>query len=203
MRRGNSLFPAKQGASSLPLNQRMAEGLGARVIRLDPVARAKILWHRVAQEWKDKAHAELLPLGLRLNEAVAETAAEVRKTSDVMKSGTIVVNVSSGTICAGLLSSLIEQGLTPRALVGVTSHRLNVEAKRRSIWNKALDYLGFGSSVPPSWFRLEVSDCEYSDACEEPSPFPCNPWYDRKAWQWLVYNVGNLAEPILFWNIGS
>jgi hypothetical protein len=34
-------------------------------------------------------------------------------------------------------------------------------------------------------------------------PFPCNPYYDLKAWEWLMKNKGQLEEPILFWNIGQ
>ena len=34
-------------------------------------------------------------------------------------------------------------------------------------------------------------------------PFPCNEYYDAKAWRWLLSNIGMLEQPIVFWNIGS
>jgi hypothetical protein len=35
------------------------------------------------------------------------------------------------------------------------------------------------------------------------APFPCNPWYDLKAWHWLEQNTSRLEGPILFWNVGE
>jgi len=44
---------------------------------------------------------------------------------------------------------------------------------------------------------------EYTDKETFKCPFPCNPYYDRKAWRWLAENINSLAKPLLFWNIGA
>jgi hypothetical protein len=53
--------------------------------------------------------------------------------------------------------------------------------------------------------KLELVDLgyQYTDAVDFSSPFPCNPYYDKKAWKWTVENCEKLAKPILFWNIGA
>jgi hypothetical protein len=94
-------------------------------------------------------------------------------------------------------------GITPAALIGVTSHALDPVRKTKDIWDKVIQQAVFTHARPPGYFKLVVSDCKYSDPFTDPCPFPCNPWYDRKAWHWLRYNVGSLVPPVLFWNIGA
>lgn len=43
----------------------------------------------------------------------------------------------------------------------------------------------------------------YADQVEVPVPFPCNPYYDRKAWKWIMDNRGSLVGEIVLWNIGE
>ena len=35
------------------------------------------------------------------------------------------------------------------------------------------------------------------------TPFPCNEFWDKKAWYWLEQNVSKFEGDILFWNIGG
>lgn len=196
-------YPASQKVTTLPPYQKRAEALGGTVVRLDPVGRARILWNRLNQQWRLREAAELLPLGLRLTEAVNETADELDRTADELKTGSIVVNVSSGTICAGLMWGMIRRRMWPKVIVGVTSHEMDVGRKTASIWDKVRTSMVFGPRSSPSWFRLEITKCKYSDREEESCEFPCNPWYDRKAWRWLKDNIQSLPQPVLFWNIGA
>jgi len=57
--------------------------------------------------------------------------------------------------------------------------------------------------IYPFQFRLIDPEWEYTQSCDISVPFPCHPYYDRKAWKWLQENKNHLKKPILFWNIGS
>jgi hypothetical protein len=54
-------------------------------------------------------------------------------------------------------------------------------------------------------FVVDVVDegYAYADAVVSPVGFPCNAFYDLKAWKWLAENIGTLPGPVLFWNIGA
>jgi hypothetical protein len=43
----------------------------------------------------------------------------------------------------------------------------------------------------------------YGDRVSGTVPFPCNPYYDAKAWRWLERSASSLAGPVVFWNIGA
>jgi len=35
------------------------------------------------------------------------------------------------------------------------------------------------------------------------TPFPCNEFWDKKAWYWLENNISKFKGKVLFWNIGG
>jgi len=35
------------------------------------------------------------------------------------------------------------------------------------------------------------------------TPFPCNEFWDKKAWYWLEKNIQKFEGEILFWNLGG
>ena len=35
------------------------------------------------------------------------------------------------------------------------------------------------------------------------TPFPCNEFWDKKAWYWLENNISKFDGKILFWNLGG
>ena len=43
----------------------------------------------------------------------------------------------------------------------------------------------------------------YADRVDTPVSFPCNPYYDRKAWKWIMENRDSLVGEIVMWNIGE
>ena len=61
------------------------------------------------------------------------------------------------------------------------------------------------SLLKPIKPRMRVIDYNYEYRYKEEvdCPFPCNPYYDRKAWKWLLDKLPKLKQPILFWNIGA
>ena len=181
--------------------QRRAKQFGAELRPLSP-GRSSVLWYQARADLRGSPYIELLPNGLRLPETVVETAEELLTVSRELLLGTIVVNVGSGTICSGVLTGLIEAGYNPSRMIGVTTHKVVAADKRKRILDKVCGAVMMVHDLP-NWFSLVVTDCGYADREDCPCPFPCNPWYDRKAWRWLVDNQTQLPEPILFWNIGA
>jgi hypothetical protein len=89
-------------------------------------------------------------------------------------------------------------------LQGVMTRTGSPEQKREAVEIKAGVY---GGGLLACRTRLELVDegWEYAEACERPVPFPCHPWYDAKAWEWLRANIKIIPFrwSIGFWNIGA
>ena len=51
--------------------------------------------------------------------------------------------------------------------------------------------------------QIVSSEYLYHEQAQTRAPFPCNPYYDLKAFEYLQKNITKLAKPILFWNIGG
>lgn len=160
---------------------------------------ASVNWYisrKLLQErYGDKA--KLLPLGLPLADSVEGTAQEARQI-DWTRYRSIVVNVGSGTMAAGIWKG-VDKGFG--VIYGVMGRTGSEWRKLKAIEKKAgRSNSGFFQAdwemqlIDPGW--------EYSQRCDYPCPFPCHPYYDRKAWKWLQENVDSIPKPILFWNIG-
>jgi hypothetical protein len=71
---------------------------------------------------------------------------------------------------------------------------------------KTLQVLDKAGQLSKGLFRsgLTLMDpgWDYSKPSLAECPFPCHPYYDLKAWQWLTENIDQLKGNILFWNIG-
>ncbi len=61
------------------------------------------------------------------------------------------------------------------------------------------------SVINPSLSKFKLIDpgWEYTQKPTIKAPFPCHPYYDLKAWQWLLENHSCLRQRVLFWNIGQ
>lgn len=142
--------------------------------------------------------AVMLDLGLPLEETIEETAREWRRTMTKLSEppATTVVNVGSGTICAGILQGWREgEG----QIIGVMGRSGNVPQKCTSISRRARRLLNGLAGIP---FQLKDPGWEYTQRSKRKSPFPCHAYYDRKAWEWMENHLEHLPRPILFWNIG-
>jgi len=165
-----------------------------------PAGRARINYYVGRKLLMDRygPHAVMLDLGLPLKETVAETAAEWRRTIPELPSqpGSIVINVGSGTICAGIVRGWRKgEG----KIIGVMGRSGNVRAKTKSIRRRAQRLLNGLLGVP---FQLEDPGWEYTEKSRFRTPFPCHPYYDKKAWEWLEKHIEEVPQPVLFWNIG-
>lgn len=146
--------------------------------------------------------AVLLPLGLPFEETIKATSDELKNTLKTHpKIDNIIVNIGSGTIAAGIWRGLSEIDYICN-LWGVLGRSSNLVKKRQVISRKAKiieDGLFANTKanlllIDPRW--------EYTQKSEVESPFPSHPYYDLKAWQWLIENINDIKGTILFWNIG-
>lgn len=164
-----------------------ALGLGATLVSLRP-GRSAILHHRARKALADFGpNVHLLPNGLQLKESIQATYEEaLGAPPELLHGGTWVVSASTGTIATGVNKALLYTSGKPELVA----------------------HLGFSRSIPAMGkkvgpARFVDEGYSYRDLIDFPCPFPCNPYYDLKAWKWLVENVHTLAPPVAFWNIGE
>ena len=143
----------------------------------------------------------MLPQGLPFQETVHEVAQQVH-VSNIRRLGikSIVMCIGSGTMTAGVLLGCNQIKLNV-PIYGVLVHRKKIE----QVQDKVLGMSGFSVPLFKPIPRLEVIDYGYAYTQKEECacPFPCNPYYDRKAWKWLLDNYDSIEKPVLFWNIGA
>lgn len=134
---------------------------------------------------------------LKLQESVEETAKEVPDQHFDF----VIIPISSGTIAAGVIRGFRDKGIHPTYLIHLGYSR-SVEA--------VLKYLLSKTGLCEQDFKWQVIDEKYQyrdKARPGPNPpWPCNPYYDLKAFRWWVgigrEVFGSLGKKTLFWNIG-
>ena len=146
--------------------------------------------------------AEMLPQGLPSNYTIEAVSEEVGYVPKKCLGGSIVLCVGSGVMVAGVLHGLAVTGATP-TIYGV----LVAPKNKQRMYQKIQDLAGFvdGSIFNPMPTKLNIIDAgyEYSTPIEDITEFPCNDYYDKKAYIWMKQNFEKLKKPVLFWNIGG
>jgi hypothetical protein len=141
----------------------------------------------------------MMPNALKLPESVTENAKEAFLTAGKMTEiGTLVISISSGTVAAGVIKGVLETGLLPKKIILHMGYSRSQPA--------VLEYLRACTGLYLSKEMVEFVDEGYNYADQAKgvvAPFPCNPFYDLKAWKWLLGRAEELPQPILFWNIGD
>lgn len=175
-------------------NQLAAKKCGATIVGLT-AGRSCILYHRAKKDLEKYHNSYMLPNALKCPESVNETAAEVLTMDSKYFDSKFhwVVSVSSGTIAAGVLKGLVQR----QAKVNLILH-CGYSRPEKAL----LDYVikmagGFGKVL------LSVVDegYNYKDGINFHCPFPCNIYYDRKAWRWVTKQPEHIN--FLFWNVGA
>ena len=136
-------------------------------------------------------------------EMVAETAAEVRATlsySCLPERLPVIISASSGTIAAGVIRGFRDAGRNPIFLV----HQ-GYERPDRAIFSY-MEKVGGIDLTPGSDLdvRLINEGYAYSDKAKrgEVPPWPCNEFYDLKAFRWWLAEGRAKYGEALLWNIG-
>lgn len=158
---------------------------------------AKVNWNICRNVHEDKFGRSgfLLPLGLPFEETISETKKEAANTSLAVYFNTAVVNIGSGTIAAGLM-----RGMPDKTIYGIMGRTGSIEKKKKVLMNKSKKCIGGLLGVD---MRVIDPRWQYTERSKMDCPFPCHPYYDLKAFQWMIENFKDLKKPVLFWNIGS
>lgn len=182
--------------------QQQALEQGAVMVDLQ-AGRSAILYHQARKHLEQaRPGGYLMPNALKLPESITENAAEAVRTVDGLPTaGTLVISISSGTVAAGVLQGFARAGrLDDYDVVLHMGYSRSQTATR--------DYIERVSGVQlHDRVRFVDEGYGYADAAREVvAPFPCNPFYDLKAWKWLSKeeNLNSLRPgPVVFWNIGD
>lgn len=189
--------------------QRRAVALGARLHPLK-AGRSAILFHQAKKKLAETPDSYMMPNALKLPEMVTETAAEVRRT---LSSGalnhlwgtemSVLISISSGTIAAGVITGFHQAGLRPRFIL----HQ-GYDRPKGAVLRYMLEMSGL-TSFEDTRIAMVNEGYSYKDkarAGEDPS-WPCNPYYDLKAFRWWM-REGRARwgrarwGRALMWNIG-
>lgn len=177
-----------------PLRQQQQEARkhGAILTSLK-AGRSAILFHQAKKLLPLSGY--MIPNGLKLQESVDGTAEEVRSTAQMEWVNNVVVSISSATLASGVIKGLAALRQHQPRLILHMGYSRSQDTVRRFI-EKMSGVTGYGYNLVDEGFA-------YRDKVDHPAPFPCNPYYDLKAWRWLERNRDQLKGDILFWNIGA
>uniref|UniRef100_A0A6M3KWI8 Tryptophan synthase beta chain-like PALP domain-containing protein n=1 Tax=viral metagenome TaxID=1070528 RepID=A0A6M3KWI8_9ZZZZ len=146
-----------------------------------------------------------LPLGLPFKGTIGAVAEEVKTTPKQYLTGSIIMCAGSGTMAAGVVKGVSELGVTPTLHVVLVHKKGQLKMYNTIVGGsgKMKATLLEGQKLVIGGLLIHDLGYDYTQREKVVAPFPCNSYYDRKAWKFLVDNVGELIEPILFWNIGA
>ncbi len=176
---------------------------GAEIIPLEKPNRLMINWYRAKKNLKEKyPDSEMLPQGLPFKETVKNVSDELKKDRDIFQNvKTIVLCIGSGTMLAGMLKGLYSID-SAAEIYGIMVAPKSLKKMRDKVFKMAG---AFDSGFFAFKGKVNIIDAgfEYTDKEMFECPFPANPYYDRKAWKWMIENINKIKHPALFWNIGA
>lgn len=193
--------------AALQPQQQEARALGARLVPLQ-AGRSAILYHQAKKDLQAQVGGAsyMMPNALKLPEMIEETAAEVRSTllSMTLNPDTpVLISASSGTIAAGVMKGFRDAANVPGAGMDRT-FIIHMGYARSHV--AVLEYMqtkaGFSFTGIP--MRLVDEGYSYGDVAKPgPDPkWPCNRFYDLKAFRWWMREGRETYGEALFWNIG-
>lgn len=194
-------YPVYKGEEpgELRLSQRMAAANGAMLRpQLDTSSRNGkvvlkhiIMFQRAKNEMSQLFRDSImLPNGLQLDECAEATYNECLQhtPTNLMMNGTWIFSVSSGLIASGVCRLLM-------APVDIILH-LGYSRNPSPILNRF-------AVITKANVKIVDEGYSYRESVSFSAPFPCNQYYDLKAWKWLNSNVKTLKQPVVFWNVGA
>lgn len=184
--------------------QARAKELGATLAPLQ-AGRSAVLYH-TARRQTEEAGGYMMPNALKLPETITETAKEVvrtvehadRETYHQLRGLPWIVAASSATIAAGVIRGL-EQ------MFGTAGPPVIVHMGYARSHEKVLAYItSIVGHLPNNLVLVEEHYAYADEARPGPTPpWPCNPYYDLKAFRWWVREGREkLNSNAVLWNIG-
>lgn len=196
-----NFYPIYKGKEREPLKhqQQMAYTLGAQLFAL-PAARSAILFHRAKRHLATTIHrpSYMMPNALKLDETVVETAEEVKRTFEshgkLIGKKPILIPASSGTIAAGVVKGLINIKAPNPVIVHMGYSRSH---------SAITSYIHLMSGTSRS-IQLLDEEYQYKDEAHPgPTPeWPCDRFYDLKAFRWWMAEGRQEVGECILWNIG-
>lgn len=187
-------YPERKAERGAPLKpqQSAAQELGARVTPLQ-AGRSAILYHAAKKATTDVG-GYMVPNALKLPETVDETARELRRTIDAWGSqhmpDLLIISASSATIAAGL--ARVWQG----PMVVHMGYSRSADVVEKYMQKQA------GSTHSNiHWVDEGYAYADEARAGWEPT-WPCNAFYDLKAFRWWMHTGRSKWGQALFWNVG-
>lgn len=179
-----------------------AEKCGATLMPLNGRVMSAVLFNQAkAILAASNPTAYMFPNGLKLNQSVDATAFELQSTLPEGWDDTNalwVVSASSATIAAGVCKGLQNWfGRMPQVLIHLGYSR--PEHSVRECLTRHGVYV-------QNHIKIVDEGYKYADFVTESCPFPCNPYYDLKAWKWIKAHRNDpelKSKHIFFWNIGA
>lgn len=192
-------YPVYKDDKELRPQQKMCRDFGASLIPLK-AGMSAVLYHLARRglksiEEESGMSTYLMPNALKLPESVEETALECIRTDTTCD--TMVISISSATIAAGVLKGLAAKQEFPWVILHMGYDRSEDQVR---------EYIsGLAPAFPMAKVMLINEKYAYKQEARHgiPSPFPANPFYDLKAWQWLCRNINETMGNVLFWDVGA
>ena len=154
-----------------------------------------------------------LPNGLKFEETIQGVAQESYSAMQKIQPSSIICSVGSGVMLAGVLLGIYHAKCKIKQIIGVLAHReMNIAKKMGDVLcmgdfeqDKHRKLFTISPTITNITDNIQIVSSEYlyHEQAQTRAPFPCNPYYDLKAFEYLQKNITKLAKPILFWNIGG
>jgi hypothetical protein len=188
-----------QWGDVLKPQQAIVERLGGALIPLQ-AGRSAVLYHQAKKDLAEETgsyESYMMPNALKLPEMIEETAAEFFRTEIPKGVKAIVVSASSATIASGVYQAVIDSKWDGRVIVHMGYAR-PTDAVMKYMHKMSERYVYTDQLV------IIEEDCAYGDEARPgPTPsFPCNKYYDLKAFRWWIEAGRDLFGKALLWNIG-
>lgn len=185
-------YPMMKYAPEPKESQIKAAELGAELRGLKgwSMGPQQVLFH-IAKKQVVEMGGYMMPNALTLEESVEETANEVPNAAF----DRVIVSVSSGTLAAGVIRGFERRGKHPQYLLHLGYSKY--QSRKRM-------YLNTASGFPDAKILLIDENYAYKDQARPgiTPPWPCNEYYDLKAFRWWVAHKEEYPGRALFWNIG-
>ncbi len=168
-----------------------AKSLGARII---PIRGNHVpINHSQAKRIVEADGGWMIPFGFQFNEAIQAVSEQAKLIpSEFVEGGTVVVPCGSGVTLAGVALGLFDR---VNVFVGVSVGR-SARAIAKCLRTAGVRDLSNIEIIEPKQL--------YGEQAEGSAPFPCNAYYDLKAWSYISKEIKRFkGGPILFWNVGG
>ena len=188
-------YPVLKADTGIRHNQQMAQSFGAMLHPMK-AGMSAVLFNQAKRDLRIiRDDCLMMPNGLKLLESVDATAKEVLNVPRKLIGGTWIISISSGTIGSGVIKGLSKLNFEGKIVLHMGYSRSSDETR-----HYVISMCGFY----PMNLTIIDEQYEYKDKVDNSwIPFPCNKFYDAKAFLWLAHNVKRLKQPIIFWNIGG